>query len=62
MLFEFLRFLGRPREDRILNEAHATGGDASRITDLFGLSVSASTRYTATVDHPDRAVVPPRGR
>jgi integrase len=41
------------REDRILNEAHATGGDARRIADLFGLSIQAGTRYTATVDHPD---------
>jgi integrase len=41
------------REDRILNEAHATGGDARRLADLFGLSIQATTRYTATVDHPD---------
>jgi integrase len=41
------------REDRILNEAHATDGDVRRIVDLFGLSVQASTRYTKTVDHPD---------
>lgn len=41
------------REDRILNEAHATGGDQRRLADLFGLSIQASTRYTATVDHPD---------
>lgn len=41
------------REDRILNEAHATGGDMRRLTDLFGLSVNAATRYTKTVDHPD---------
>lgn len=41
------------REDRILNEAHATGGDARRLADLFGLSITATDRYTATVDHPD---------
>jgi len=41
------------REDRILNETHASGGDARRLTDLFGLSIQATTRYTATVDHPD---------
>ena len=41
------------REDRILNEAHASGGDMRRLTDLFGLSVNAATRYTKTVDHPD---------
>lgn len=41
------------REDRILNEAHHTGGDARRLVDLFGLSIHASARYAATVDHPD---------
>ncbi|GAB3158762.1 hypothetical protein [Microbispora hainanensis] len=40
------------REDRILHEAHATGGDVRQICDLFGLSVQAATRYTATLDHP----------
>jgi hypothetical protein len=39
------------REDRILDEAHAAGGDIRRITDLFGLTVNAALRYTATVDH-----------
>jgi hypothetical protein len=41
------------REDRILNEAHASGGDARRLADLFGLSIQATTRYTSTVDHPE---------
>jgi integrase len=41
------------REDRILNEAQATGGDLRRLADLFGLSVQAGARYAATVDHPD---------
>jgi hypothetical protein len=41
------------REDRILNEAHATGGDVRRIVDLFGMSANAAGRYTRTVDHPD---------
>lgn len=41
------------REDRILDEAHATQGDVRRLSDLFGLSIKAGTRYTATVDHPD---------
>jgi hypothetical protein len=40
------------REDRILHEAHATLGDVRRLIDLFGLSVEAAQRYTATVDHP----------
>jgi hypothetical protein len=41
------------REDRILNEAHATQGDVRRLVDLFGLSANAAGRYTRTVDHPD---------
>jgi hypothetical protein len=39
------------REDRILNEAHATGGDNRRLADLFGLSIQAtpaSPRPTAS--------------
>jgi hypothetical protein len=33
------------REDRILNEAIATGGDVRRLGDLFGLSVGGAERY-----------------
>lgn len=40
------------RADRILHEAHATRGDTRRLTDLFGLSIKAASRYTNTVDHP----------
>lgn len=41
------------REDRILHEIHATGGDVRRIYDLFGLSVEGATRYLKTIEHPD---------
>lgn len=41
------------REDRILHEIHATGGDVRRICDFFGLSFSGATRYLGTVEHPD---------
>ena len=41
------------REDRILSEIHATGGDIRRICDLFGLSITGATRYLKTVDNPD---------
>ncbi|MDQ3157294.1 MAG: hypothetical protein M3Q98_11295 [Actinomycetota bacterium] len=44
------------REDRILHEIHATGGDIRRICDLFGLSVEGATRYLATVEHPDLTI------
>lgn len=38
------------RQDRILDEAHATAGDLRQVCDLFGLSTSAALRYTSTVD------------
>jgi hypothetical protein len=41
------------REDRVLDEAHATSGDVRRLADLLGLSIRAGTRYTATLNHPD---------
>lgn len=47
------------RQDRILDEAHATAGDVRQVCDLFGLSVAMALRYTATVaripdlDDPD---------
>ncbi|WP_427129154.1 hypothetical protein [Pseudarthrobacter sp. S9] len=44
------------REDRILHEIHATGGDIRRICDLFGLSVDGATRYLNTVEHPDLTI------
>lgn len=37
------------RRDRILDEAHATGGDLRQLIDLFGLSVAGANRYIATV-------------
>jgi hypothetical protein len=41
------------RTDRILDEALATGGDARRIADMFGLSVTAASRYANAIGHPD---------
>jgi hypothetical protein len=43
------------REDRILDEVRATGGDVRRICELFGLSVEGALRYTSTLDHTDTA-------
>lgn len=34
------------REDRILQEIHASGGDVRRICDLFGISIEAAIRYS----------------
>lgn len=42
------------REDRILHEARATGGDVRRICDLFGLSVEGALRYL-----PDPELIDP---
>jgi hypothetical protein len=44
------------REDRILHEIHATGGDIRRVCDLFGLSVEGATRYLDTLEHTDLTV------
>jgi len=41
------------REDRILNELHATGGDVRRICDLFGLSIAGAARYASVLNHPE---------
>ena len=43
------------REDRILQEIHATGGDIRRICDLFGITVETALRYANTLEHPDLA-------
>jgi hypothetical protein len=40
----------RIRQDRILDEAHATGGDIRALCDLFGLSIAGAYRYTMTID------------
>jgi hypothetical protein len=45
------------REDRILHEAHAAGGDILRLIYLFGLSVEGAQRYTDTVSHPATAAL-----
>ncbi|WP_370134967.1 hypothetical protein [Streptacidiphilus sp. EB103A] len=38
------------REDRILDEALATGGDVRRVWDLFGMTPSGSQRYLAAAE------------
>ncbi|MGW1365033.1 hypothetical protein ACWCQP_47595 [Streptomyces chartreusis] len=40
------------RGDRIVDEVQAVGGDARMICELFGLSIQAATRYTATGNFP----------
>jgi hypothetical protein len=41
------------REDRIVHEIRAHGGDVRRLCDLFDLSVEGATRYLKTIEHPD---------
>lgn len=43
------------RQDRILHEAIASGGDPRRLCDLFGLSIQHATRYTDAIAEPDLA-------
>jgi hypothetical protein len=43
------------RQDRILDEAIATSGDARRLTDLFGLSITQAARYATAADHAGMA-------
>jgi hypothetical protein len=49
--------LGTPaskfREDRILYEIHASGGDVRRAADLFGLTIPPLMRYLDTLNHPE---------
>jgi integrase len=40
------------REDRILHELHASGGDIRRLCDMFGLSIAGASRYAAALTHP----------
>jgi hypothetical protein len=40
------------RQDRILQEAIATGGDPRRLCDLFGLSIHHASRYTNAISEP----------
>ncbi len=41
------------REDRILHELHASGGDIRRLCDMFGLSIAGASRYSAVLTHPE---------
>jgi hypothetical protein len=42
------------RQDRILDEAHATSGDLRMICELFGLSAETAMRYVSTVNNVGR--------
>ena len=40
------------RSNRIPDEALATGGDAKRLSEMFGIGLHAARRYTAVLGHP----------
>lgn len=46
------------REDRILDEIRATGGDVRRVCELFDLTVGAAMRYVMTLDATDALETP----
>ncbi|MCF4121160.1 hypothetical protein L1785_09210 [Antribacter sp. KLBMP9083] len=51
------------REDRILAEAHASGGAVRRLCDLFGISIDTALRYATTIERPPAPERPrPRSR
>jgi integrase len=43
----------RIRQDRILSEADATGGDIRALCDLFGISIASAYRYSSVLDRID---------
>jgi integrase len=49
------------REDRILEEVRATGGDVRQVCALFGISVEGAMRYVAALGHPALAESEPVG-
>ena len=40
------------RQDRMVDEAIATGGDVRQITDFFGVTVATALHYAEVVEHP----------
>jgi hypothetical protein len=49
------------REDRILHEALATGGDVRRLCDLFDLTVGGAERYARAINEPAMSAFRPAG-
>lgn len=40
------------RQDRIVDEAHATAGDLRRICDFFGVTMATAEHYATSLNHP----------
>lgn len=47
------------RQDRIVDETQATGGDLRRICDFFGVTMATAEHYARTLNHPGLADAPP---
>ncbi len=47
------------RQDRILHEALATGGDTRRLCDLFGITIAAAQQYTDVLHRPNEDALNP---
>lgn len=48
------------RQDRIVDEAQATGGDLRRICDFFGVTMNTAEHYATILNHPDLDTQPTR--
>jgi integrase len=48
------------RQDRIIDEAQATGGDLRRICDFFGVTMATAEHYATILNHPDLDTEPTR--
>jgi hypothetical protein len=48
----------RIRQDRILSEADATGGDIRALCDLFGISIASAYRYSLNTSADMRTAQP----
>ncbi|WP_171069242.1 hypothetical protein, partial [Actinomadura geliboluensis] len=59
------KHLGMPaeavRQDRIIDEILATGGDLRRICDLFGVTIATAQHYTTVLNHPSLTTDEPAG-
>ena len=49
------------RQDRIVDEAHATGGDLRRICDFFGVVIGTAEHYALSLNHPGLTDTPQDG-
>jgi hypothetical protein len=41
------------RQDRMVDEAQATGGDLRRMSDFFGVTIDTAAHYASMLNHPE---------